>query len=186
MKSFFSKERLIFGLFILACIISIYTLTKGTFVFMTLLNGMAGSFLTAYFVLLGFRENTNSKKIENQLKLRELFSEERRWEVHRTIWTGNKAYWFKKAKEENNEFWEKSIAYREFYIPALNDYLGTFELAYMMIENEELTLDNFKASYFYRLDLLAKNQDARELIMSNKTLWKNLIFLFNLCGIDYQ
>ena len=60
--------------------------------------------------MVGFIINKNSKKIDNQLVLRNMFSEKLRWEVHRTIETGDVSYWYKQSKEdipkkflENNE-----------------------------------------------------------------------------------
>ena len=60
--------------------------------------------------MVGFFINKNSKKIDNQLVLRNMFSEKLRWEVHRTIETGDVSYWYKQSKEdipkeflENNE-----------------------------------------------------------------------------------
>lgn len=42
--------------------------------------------------MVGFFINKNSKKIDNQLVLRNMFSEKLRWEVHRTIETGDVSY----------------------------------------------------------------------------------------------
>lgn len=66
----------------------------------TLLSGIFGAAFSCFFVLFGFNLNNKSKIIDNQLELRKLFSEEQRWEVHRTLATGDKSYWYKKSGEE--------------------------------------------------------------------------------------
>ena len=49
--------------------------------------------------MVGFIINKNSKKIDNQLVLRNMFSEKLRWEVHRTIETGDVSYWYKQSED---------------------------------------------------------------------------------------
>ena len=61
---------------------------SGNFVFTSFLSGITGAFLSALFVLIGFNQNNETKKIDNQLRLRELFAEKERREVHRTLERG--------------------------------------------------------------------------------------------------
>ena len=121
-------------------------------IFNTLLGGIVGSIISARFVYLGLRDNNTSKQVENQLRLREMFAEERRWKVYRSIQTKFKdtSYWYKQEKENlpanskidytaNEKDFMKSKAYEHYFIPALNDYLGLLEVAYMMLEKNQLS-----------------------------------------------
>ena len=81
--------------------------------------------------------------------------------MHRTLDTGDKSYWYKKSGEEMpenlcEEKWQNSEAFKKFFEPALDDYMGVFEIAYMMIKKRQLPKKNFKASYLYRLESLAE------------------------------
>ena len=154
-----------------------------------LLSGIIGSILSCFFVMVGFIINKNSKKIDNQLVLRNMFSEKLRWEVHRTIETGDVSYWYKQSKEdipkeflENNEIisgifenktWLESRAYKYHFEPALFDYMGVFEIAYKMIKKHELSWSNFKMSYLYRIESLLKNPIVnKELFGNDEAYWK--------------
>lgn len=68
----------------------------------------------------------------------------------------------------------KRKAYEHYFIPALNDYLGLLEVAYMMLEKNQ----DFLASYKYRvLNILDLNYvKDRVLSLSHKEYpyWKNL------------
>ena len=190
----------------------------------TLLSGIIGAVLSCVFVLLGFGLSNTSKIIDNQLELRKLFSEEQRWEVHRTLSTGDKSYWYKKADEslkkvhgdmtnqekvdkqeqrkegqnqqENGETddkesknlseekWQKSEAFKDFFLPALDDYMGVFEIAYMMIKERQMSKNNFAVSYYYRLVELTKCPVAMEKVNNSEVLYwlslRKLIKMFSL------
>lgn len=126
--------------------------------FNTLLSGIIGAGISAGLVYAGLREGNKAKQIENQIKLRELFSEKQRWEVYRTIQSGflDTSYWYH-LEEENKHIsknekiayatdettFQKTYAFRFYFLPALNDYLGLFEVAYMMIKKGQLSKKNF-------------------------------------------
>ena len=191
----------------------------------TLLSGIIGAALSCAFVLFGFGLSNTSKTIDNQLELRKLFSEELRWEVHRTLSTGDKSYWYKKAdeempespkkvhgdmtkqeeqeqkKEEQNqqekektdkekseklreEEWQNSKAFKDFFLPALDDYMGVFEIAYMMIKKGQMRKNNFAVSYYYRLVELTECKAAMEKVNNSEVLYwlslRKLIKMFSL------
>ena len=191
----------------------------------TLLSGIIGAALSCAFVLFGFRLSNTSKTIDNQLELRKLFSEELRWEVHRTLDTGDKSYWYKKAdekmpespkkvhddmtkqeeqeqkKEEQNqqekekadkekseklrvEEWQNSKAFKDFFLPALDDYMGVLEIAYMMIKERQMSKNNFAVSYYYRLVELTECKAAMEKVNNSEVLYwlslRKLIKMFSL------
>lgn len=162
--------------------------------FDNLLSGIVGSILSCFFVMVGFNINNKSKKIDNQLVLRNMFSEKLRWEVHRTIETGDVSYWYKQSGDEipkefieNNEVisaifenktWLESRAYKFHFEPALIDYMGVFEIAYKMIKKHELSWSNFKMSYLYRIESLVKNPIVnKELFGKDKAYWKGFFSL---------
>lgn len=178
----------------------------------TLLSGVIGAALSCAFVLFGFGLSNTSKTIDNQLELRKLFSEELRWEVHRTLETGDKSYWYKKADEEmpeslkkvygdmtkqekektdkekaekqREEIWQKSKAFNDFFLPALDDYMGVFEIAYMMIKKGQMSKNNFAVSYYYRLVELTECKVAMEKVNNSEVLYwlslRKLIKMFSL------
>ena len=190
----------------------------------TLLSGIIGAALSCFFVLLGFRLSNTSKTIDNQLELRKLFSEELRWEVHRTLETGDKSYWYEKSGEEmpeslrevhgdmtkqeqkkegqnqqenggtdkkkseklREEIWQKSKAFNDFFLPALDDYMGVFEIAYMMIKKGQMTKNNFAMSYYYRLQELTECKVAMEKVNNSEVLYwlplRELIKMFSLAA----
>lgn len=139
--------------------------------FNTLLSGIIGAGISAGLVYAGLRDGNKSKQIENQLKLRELFAEERRWEVHRTIQSEFKdtSYWYNLECKNKNlpcnykiyyaqstcDFC-KTTAFSYYFLPALFDYLGLFEVAYMMLKTGQLSKSDFITSYKYRIENVEK------------------------------
>lgn len=179
------------------CIISISFLSIMTFLnnfnyiinntlFLNLISGLFGSVISCLFVFLGFAINDKSKKIDNQLVLRNMFSEIQRWEVHRTIATNDRTYWYKLSNEEipnkmNEEQWRTSKAFSIYYELALNDYMGLFEIAYRMIKNGQLSKKDFKQIYLYRLKSLINNSHVNEKIyVTEHIYWKELRELISL------
>lgn len=180
----------------------------------TLLSGITGAVLSCVFVLFGFGLSNTSKTIDNQLELRKLFSEELRWEVHRTLSTGDKSYWYEKSGEEmpeslkkvygdmtkqekekadeekseklREEIWQKSKAFNDFFLPALDDYMGVFEIAYMMIKKGQMSKNNFAMSYYYRLQELTECKVAMEKVNNSEVLYwlslRELIKMFSLAA----
>lgn len=188
----------------------------------TLLSGIIGALLSCAFVLFGFHLSNTAKAIDNQLELRKLFSEELRWEVHRTLDTGDKSYWYEKSGEEmpeslrevhgdmtkeeqkkegqnqqenggtdkkkseklREEEWQESQAFKKFFEPALNDYMGVFEIAYMMIKEGQMSKNNFAVSYYYRLVELTECKVAMEKVNNSEVLYwlslRKLIKMFSL------
>lgn len=162
--------------------------------FNTLLSGIIGSGISAGLVYAGLREGNKSKQIENQIKLRELFSEKQRWEVYRTIQSGVKpyfsptrydtSYWHQLENKnlqncQKNEYiqtfdeFSKTTAYKYYFFPALCDYIGLFEVAYMMIKEGQLSKKNFEVSYKYRIGNLLQIKVVREMIFGyEKNYWK--------------
>lgn len=154
----------------------------------SLLSGIIGSILSCFFVFIGFKINDKSKKIDNQLVLRNMFSEELRWEVHRTLETGDVSYWYKCSGEKlsdklisknhckknfENEVWKSSKAFKNFFIPALNDYMGLFEIAYKMIKKGQISKKNFYMSYYYRLENLIDVKYIRDKLNYEEQYWVN-------------
>lgn len=154
----------------------------------SLLSGIIGSILSCFFVFIGFRISDKSKKIDNQLVLRNMFSEELRWEVHRTFETGDFSYWYKCSGEKlsdelisekhckknfENEVWKSSKAFKNFFIPALNVYMGLFEIAYKMIKKGQLSKKNFYMSYYYRLESLIDVKYIRDKLNYEEQYWVN-------------
>lgn len=142
-------------------------------IFTAFMSGILGTALSCGFVFFGFRLNNKSKIIENQLELRKLFSEKQRREVHRTLRTKDKSYGYQKSGEEmpndvDEEKWQESKAYKNHFLLALLDYIGLFEIAYMMIKEGQLSEKNFEVSYRYRLEELELCDSVMKIINSGK------------------
>ena len=75
-------------------------------------SGIIGSLLSCLCVLIGFSITDRSKKIDNQLKLREMFSQELRWEVHRTLETEDISYWENKSGSKSVLLLQKVYKFR--------------------------------------------------------------------------
>ena len=158
---------------------------KGNFIFNCFLSGLSGAFLSAFFVFFGFNKTNDTKKIENQLKLREMFAEERRWEVHRTLEKDDVLYWYKLSGENEKDIaWESSKAFTHYFLLALDDYMGLFEIAYMMLEKGQLERRNFAVSYLYRLENLTKCEVAMQKVNETEVFYwqdlRRLIKMFSL------
>ena len=161
--------------------------------FNTLLSGIIGAGISAGLVYAGLREGNKAKQIENQIKLRELFSEKQRWEVYRTIQSGflDTSYWYHLEEENKHisknekiacmigeENFSETFAYKYYFYPALCDYIGLFEVAYMMIKKGQLSKKNFEASYRYRIENLMQTDTVKKIITGKERIyWKNFIEL---------
>lgn len=66
-----------------------------------------------------------------------------------------------------------SIAFKNFFIPALNDYMGFFEIAYKMIKKGQLSKKNFYMSYYYRLEVLIDVKYITDKLNSEEQYWVN-------------
>lgn len=154
--------------------------------FTTFLGGIVGALVSSFFVYKGLREGNKAKQIENQLKLREMFAEERRWEVHNTILTEDMSYWFGLAEKTAMSGAELEGRAESLFIVALWDYLGLLENAKMMLDKGELSPEDFKTSYKYRLEKLKNNSFIKTMLEDNdKEYWKNLQALIDeFCDKD--
>lgn len=80
--------------------------------------------------------------------------------------------------EEN---FSETFAYKYYFYPALCDYIGLFEVAYMMIKEGQLSKKNFEASYKYRIQNLLQTNIVKEMILGyEKDYWKNFRKLVDL------
>lgn len=125
------------------------------------ISGIIGAILSAIVVCVSLGKTTAAKQMENQLRLREMFGTEKRWAVHTVLREENvhktpeelgELYW-KKLHPQPLEMEEPPAKEKEHeFMLALYDYLGLFELAFMMIKSGQLNKDAFFTSYSYRID----------------------------------
>ena len=115
-----------------------------------------------------------------------MFAEERRWEVHNTILTEDMSYWFGLAEKTAMSGAELEGRAESLFIVALWDYLGLLENAKMMLDKGELSPEDFKTSYKYRLEKLKNNSFIKTMLEDNdKEYWKNLQALIDeFCDKD--
>ena len=153
---------------------------------MTFFGGIVGALVSSFFVYQGLREGSKAKQIENQLKLREMFAEERRWEVHNTILTEDMSYWFRLAEKTAMPRTALEGRAENLFNLALWDYLGLFEVAKMMLDNEELSRKDFKTSYKYRLENFKNSRYAKPVLEDgDKAYWRNLqVLIDEFCDKD--
>ena len=167
-------------------------------------SGLLGSFIAAGLTFVAINSNTDAIKAENQIKFRNLFSEEKRWKIHTVLAliSGLKEKCEKEGKIEGIEVEklkallgeeyiktggeEKKICFKEELENLLKaherelwDYMGTLELAEEMIKKDVLDEKQFKVSYKYRLDYLTKSCTVMKELNDCQTQWEDLIKLLN-------
>ena len=159
-----------------------------------LISGLIGAIISSLVMYITITKNTEEKQMENQLKLRELFSEERRWKIHLVL-----SYIVEISRNGNEEKdidcesvkitlgegyfkWEtdkKRLKKEDFelilkaHIYELYDYMGLFEIAYKMIRNKTLDKNLFETNYKYRLENLWKSTVVRNELNSSPNYWLN-------------
>lgn len=151
------------------------------------IGSVVGTVISAAIVWKQLGENTCAIKMQNQLELRKMFSEKRRWRIHLVIQELARlgihaeknnlkviASEFKidssklkniDTSEDEKKFLESIL---KDYESELDDYLGLFEVACAMLKNGNLDRDMFLKSYSYRLNYI----DAADFI-SNKIKLEN-------------
>ncbi len=166
--------------------------------FMTnLLSGFIGSFLgaviSAFVVWKQLNDSTDAIKLQNQMKLRDMFYKRRRWKIHSVIEE------IKILKQDDlpyekllharercklisedikdddsaNNILEKLEALLRTEERSLDDYLGLFDVAYSMLKKKLLDKDMFFQSYSYRLENLEKVDFVREKVFDKEfKYWK--------------
>lgn len=162
-----------------------------------ILSGLLGSALSSVIMLLSFQDSNKQLQAQNQLTLREMFAEKRRWHIHlllSRIATCNDDYidddginldncvvskLFTKEKrkkinkmESDNELkkmLEEELIKRN---SSLDDYLGIFEIAYKMLKNGTLDRDMFFTSYSYRINCFTKSDTVHNKIFdTERAFW---------------
>ena len=95
-----------------------------------LLSGIIGSILSCFFVMVGFFINKNSKKIDNQLVLRNMFSEKLRWEAYRTLEIGDvyakpfvQTLFSKNNELSSHRFCLQSICYQTCFVNFIRSFV---------------------------------------------------------------
>ncbi len=142
----------------------------------SLLSGEIVGFVSVLVLILSLDDGNTAKKIENQLKLREMFNTPERVWIHQKLYLDPE----KKIEELRKEFSEKfginnnNYENETEFDVALYDYLGLFEVCYYMIEENQINKDKFFVSYSYRLDKVSENGMIQKLIEKEKDYWKVL------------
>lgn len=157
------------------------------------IGSVVGAVISAAIVWKQLGENTCAITMQNQLELRKMFSEKRRWRIHLVIQELARSETHVKkdklkviasefnidsSKLENintsgdeKEFLESIL---EDYESELDDYLGLFEVACAMLKNGNLDKDMFFESYSYRLGYINKVEFISNKIKPKNNYWKFL------------
>lgn len=157
------------------------------------IGSVVGAVISAAIVWKQLGENTCAIKMQNQLELRKMFSEKRRWRIHLVIQELARlethaernnlkviASEFKidssKLKNINTSGDEKEFleSILEDYESELDDYLGLFEVACAMLKNGNLDEDMFFESYSYRLEYINSVKFISNKIKPKNNYWKLL------------
>lgn len=164
-----------------------------------LLSGFIGSFLgaviSAVVVWKQLNDSTDTIRLQNQLKLRDMFYKKRRWKIHSIIeeikilkqedLSSEKVLQARerckliseeiKDDDSANDMLKKLDAMLRTEERALDDYLGLFDVAYSMLKKKLLDKDMFFQSYSYRLENLEKVDFVREKVFNAEfKYWKLL------------
>jgi len=111
--------------------------------------------------IITIRKNTKTIKAQNLIYIRDLFTEEKRVEIHAAI-----------RNENTIENWV-----------AVDDYLGIFELCFVLIDDGNLNLDSFRSQYGYRLgNILFCDEIIYYKLLLEYEFWDNF---YKLVGLVY-
>lgn len=188
-KSFVKAILVVFILFMVIFLVAFFTfeikdvgkLESMNGYFQTLLGGAIVSLVSVILVYITLQDGNEAKKMENQLKLREMFATEKRWWIHEQLYI-----YPEKDKKILREDYAKKFntnntnheSENEFDL-ALYDYMGLFEVCTYLIKEGQLEREVFFDSYSYRLHCLTKSKAVEEELNGSPEYWWKLRELIN-------
>lgn len=170
-------------------------------IFSGILGSLIGAFISAFVVWKQIGKTTQSLQMQNQLELRKMFSEDKRWGIHLVLQElknlakddiddkylaaiAARCELIDKLPKKNDsdakklskeELKKKLEDYLKIHKRELDDYLGLFEVAYKMLKDRLLDKEIFFQSYSYRLsNLRLVDYVNKEILCTDSGYWKIL------------
>ncbi|MCQ2591283.1 MAG: hypothetical protein MJ188_00745 [Treponema sp.] len=144
--------------------------------FKELLSGAIVGLVSVILVYVSLQDCNKSKKMENQLQLREMFATDKRIWIHEQLYIHPEKDKRTLREEYEGKFQTKNKDYdneSEFDL-ALYDYMGLFGVCSYLIKDGQLDRDAFFDSYSYRLHCLTKSKAVEEEFSGSPEYWWKL------------
>ena len=124
------------------------------------------SVITLLVTVLQLSKMADAEQIKAIVALRDLFNQEGNLQVHNRIL--NKESFDLKEPSDDNKETNKEDNDKLCDLALVNNYIGTLELAYIMVEKNLITEYEFLNLFGYRLEDLSQNKDIIKYVMVNK------------------
>lgn len=165
------------------------------------LSGLLGALITGGITYLSLNNTTKELQMDNQIKFRNLFSEEKRWRIQLILLyiadLKNETQIESKIKKKElnsaltddflGKFAKQDVLTVEDFenilkkhIFDLYDYMGIYEIAQKMIEDRILNKKMFDVSYRYKLNALNKSDTVKQELDNYPEDWIVLRKLLNI------
>lgn len=127
------------------------------------------SLITLWVAIVTLRSSIHTSEIEAIVSLRNLFYQEGNLRVHRKILNKEKFYLTneQKAQVSDNDSTETSKEKQEDESD-VNNYIGTLEVAYLMVERGVINMEEFENLFGYRLNNLYENEELHKYICNDR------------------
>lgn len=127
------------------------------------------SLITLWVAIVTLRSSIHTSEIEAIVSLRNLFYQEGNLRVHRKILNKEKFYLTneQKAQVSDNDSTEISKEKQEDESD-VNNYIGTLEVAYLMVERGVINMEEFENLFGYRLNNLYENEELHKYICNDR------------------
>ena len=127
------------------------------------------SLLTLWLTILTLNRSVKIEEMNAIVSLRDLFNQDGNIKVYRKILNGEPFYLTDKetpkATENVSEERKKELDEEEGNV---NNYIGTLELAYLMVERGVINMEEFENLFGYRLNNLYENKDLHEYVCEDR------------------
>lgn len=110
------------------------------------------SLLTLWLTIITLHRSVKTEEMNAIVSLRNLFNQKENKEVYEQILKGNDFKLDEKRKNEGD----------------VNNYIGTLEVAYLMVERGVINMEEFENLFGYRLNNLFENEDLYKYIREDR------------------
>lgn len=127
------------------------------------------SLLTLWLTILTLNRSVKIEEMNAIVSLRNLFCQKANMKVYHKILNEEKFYLTdeekSKAKENASEEFKKELNEEEGDV---NNYIGTLEVAYLMVERGVINMEEFENLFGYRLNNLYENEDLYKYLCEDR------------------
>ena len=127
------------------------------------------SLVTLWVAIVTLRSSIHTSEIEAIVSLRNLFYQEGNLRVHRKILNGDKFYLTDDQKAQVSDNDSKEVNKEKIEDESdVNNYIGTLEVAYLMVERDVINMEEFENLFGYRLNNLYENEELHKYICNDR------------------